>query len=141
MYRHILFATDGSARSRRAVRSGLQLAKAVGARATLLHVVAAYAPRASAVASMRGFAAAVRREADRATRSARAEARAQGVPAAMVTVVGGEPWRSLLAAARSRRCDLIVMASHGRRGLAGLLLGSETSKVLSHSKIPVLVCR
>jgi nucleotide-binding universal stress UspA family protein len=51
------------------------------------------------------------------------------------------PWEGILRAARSRKCDLIVMASHGRRGLAGLLLGSETTKVLTHSKTPVLVCR
>jgi nucleotide-binding universal stress UspA family protein len=52
-----------------------------------------------------------------------------------------QPWQGILKAARGKRCDAIVMASHGRRGIAGLLLGSETTKVLTHSKIPVLVCR
>jgi nucleotide-binding universal stress UspA family protein len=51
------------------------------------------------------------------------------------------PWEAIIRTAGARKCDLIVMASHGRRGLAGLLLGSETQKVLTHSKIPVLVCR
>ena len=51
------------------------------------------------------------------------------------------PWRAIIAAARRERCDLIVMASHGRRGLAGLLLGSETTRVLTHSRVPVLVLR
>jgi len=63
------------------------------------------------------------------------------VTATASSVLGGEPWRVILRVARTRKCDLIVMASHGRRGIAGLLLGSETTKVLTHSKIPVLVCR
>jgi nucleotide-binding universal stress UspA family protein len=58
-----------------------------------------------------------------------------------VAPVADQPWEGILKAARGKRCDLIVMASHGRRGIAGLLLGSETTKVLTHSKIPVLVCR
>ena len=56
-------------------------------------------------------------------------------------VINAQPWSAIINTARSRKCDLVVMASHGRRGLAGLLLGSETTKVLTHSKIPVLVCR
>ena len=58
-----------------------------------------------------------------------------------VKTTGGEPWSAIVKTARSRKCDLIVMASHGRRGLSGFLLGSETTKVLTHSKVPVLVCR
>ena len=56
-------------------------------------------------------------------------------------VTNDQPWNAIVRTARSKKCDLIVMASHGRRGLAGLLLGSETTKVLTHSKTPVLVCR
>ncbi len=70
-----------------------------------------------------------------------AEARRAGVACATVSPVADQPWEGILKAARGKRCDLIVMASHGRRGIAGLLLGSETTKVLTHSKIPVLVCR
>ena len=58
-----------------------------------------------------------------------------------IHVTGDQPWQAIIQAARSKKCDAIVMASHGRRGLAGVLLGSETVKVLTHSKVPVLVCR
>ena len=64
-----------------------------------------------------------------------------GVPCASVTVTGEYPADTILATAARRKCDLIVMASHGRRGLAGVLLGSETQKVLTHAKVPVLVVR
>jgi nucleotide-binding universal stress UspA family protein len=141
MYRHILVATDGSALSRRAIRQGVSLAKALGARLTAIAVIAPYTPEDTAVSALRGFSAAVRKEAWRALASFNAEARSQGVAATATSVVGGEPWKAILRAARARKCDLVVMASHGRSGMAGMLLGSETSKVLTHSKIPVLVCR
>ena len=64
-----------------------------------------------------------------------------GVPCAAVHILEGQPWEGILKAAKKHKCDAIVMASHGRRGLAGVLLGSETVKVLTHSKIPVLVYR
>jgi nucleotide-binding universal stress UspA family protein len=69
------------------------------------------------------------------------EAEAAGVPCRTLSTTNEHPWRGIIRAAETKRCDVIVMASHGRRGLAGLLLGSETNKVLTHSKIPVLVCR
>ena len=56
-------------------------------------------------------------------------------------LTANNPWEGIIKTARAKKCDLIVMASHGRRGLSGLLLGSETTKVLTHSKVPVLVCR
>jgi nucleotide-binding universal stress UspA family protein len=62
-------------------------------------------------------------------------------PCDTVAVFDSHPWEAIVKAAAKRKCDVIVMASHGRRGLAGLLLGSETHKVLTHSKTPVLVCR
>jgi nucleotide-binding universal stress UspA family protein len=141
MYRHILVATDGSALSRKAIRQGVALAKALDARLTAVAVIAPYTPEDTAVSALRGFSAAVRKEAWRALASFNAEARSQGVAATATSVVGGEPWKAILRAARARKCDLVVMASHGRSGMAGMLLGSETSKVLTHSKIPVLVCR
>jgi len=64
-----------------------------------------------------------------------------GLKADVVTVAGDLPYQQIIATARARKCDIVVMASHGRRGLTGLLLGSETVKVLTHSKIPVLVVR
>jgi len=143
MYRHILVPTDGSRFSARAARVAADLARRIGAKLTGLHVVAPYFPAQSgrAYASMSGFRRAVEKQARHTLAAFAAEARARGVPATTVSVVGGEPWQAVLRTARARNCDLIVMASHGRRGLAGLLLGSETNKVLTHSKIPVLVCR
>jgi nucleotide-binding universal stress UspA family protein len=69
------------------------------------------------------------------------ESQTAGVESSTVYVTGEQPWQAIIRVARSKRCDAIVMASHGRRGLAGVLLGSETVKVLTHSKVPVLVCR
>ena len=120
-----------------------RLAKALGAKLTGLHVVAPYfsARSGAEYASLAGFRRSVAKEARRALAAFNAEARTQGVAATASSVLGGEPWQMILRAARARKCDLIVMASHGRRGLAAVVLGSETTKVLSHSKIPVLVCR
>jgi nucleotide-binding universal stress UspA family protein len=141
MYRHILVATDGSAFSSSAIRQGVALAKALNSRLTAIAVLAPYTPGNTAISALKGFAAAVRKEARRSLAAFNAEARAQAVRATTTSVVGGEPWKAILLAARSRKCDLIVMASHGRSGLAGVLLGSETTKVLTHSTVPVLVCR
>ena len=69
------------------------------------------------------------------------EAELAKVPCATAIVRSARPWKGILAAAHRRRCDAIVIASHGRSGLGGLVLGSETGKVLSHSRIPVLVTR
>ena len=68
-------------------------------------------------------------------------ARGAGADCETLAVNADQPWEGILKTARAKGCDVIVMASHGRRGIAGLLLGSETTKVLTHSKIPVLVCR
>lgn len=143
MVRHILVATDGSRFSAPAIRMAAALAKALGAKLTGLYVVAPYFPArgGSAYASMSGYRRAVEIDAKRALAAFSAQARARGVTATALSVVGGEPWQAILRAARARKCDLIVMATHGRRGLVGLILGSETTKVLTHTKIPVLVCR
>jgi nucleotide-binding universal stress UspA family protein len=69
------------------------------------------------------------------------ESQAARVPYGSAILAADTPWEGIVRAAKAKKCDLIVMASHGRRGLAGLLLGSETTKVLTHSRIPVLVCR
>jgi len=142
MYRHILVAIDGSELSAPAVHHAVGLASSLGAKLSAVYVVAPYGgASAAAIASMHGFKQAVRRDAQRALAAFHSVARAHGVAAKGSSVVGGEPWQTILLTARARKCDLIVMASHGRGGLAGLLLGSETAKVLTHSKIPVLVCR
>ena len=68
-------------------------------------------------------------------------AEAENVPCTTVSTTEAQPWEGILKTAKAKKCDVIVMASHGRGALAGMLLGSETSKVLTHSKTPVLVCR
>ena len=143
MYRHILVATDGSAFSARAIRTAARLAKSLGAKLTGLHVIAAYAPESGrlALSSLPGYERVLRQEKEHALALVKSEARAQGVHADILSTVGGDPWRAILGTARKRKCDLIVMASHGRGGVAGVLLGSETRKVLTHTGLPVLVCR
>lgn len=143
MYRHLLVSTDGSRQSLPALRAAVRLARALGARLTALHVLAPYIPAGEAafVQGLPGFRRAAQARGREALAAFNAEARKAGVAAEAISVVGGEPWKTLLQVARQRRCDLIVMASHGRGGLASLLLGSETQKVLTHSKIPVLVVR
>jgi len=81
------------------------------------------------------------REARKALAAVEIEARTGGVQYATMMLTADNPWEGIIRATKTKRCDLIVMASHGRRGIAGLLLGSETTKVLTHSKVPVLVCR
>jgi nucleotide-binding universal stress UspA family protein len=145
MFRHILIPTDGSDLSRKAVIYGVQLARQSGARVTALTLTEPYR-----VASMDAVLVAVgedeydeesRKSADRALEQARATAKAAGVPCETVSEVHDQPWRAIIDVAHARECDLIVMASHGRRGVSALLLGSETVKVLTHSSIPVLVYR
>ena len=148
MYKHILVPTDGSALSRKAVRTAVRMAKSGRARVTGLYVVPPYAPmlygegvQYAPFGTRKEYRKALKAEARKALAPLNVEARAAGIASAQATVTNPAPWQGILSAARSRRCDLIVMASHGRRGVAGLLLGSETHKVLTHSKIPVLVCR
>lgn len=148
MFKHILVPTDGSKLSAKAVKTAARLAKATGARLTGLYVVAPYASPVYAesmiaipAVTTAEYQAIVRRHADRALSAVKRQAGLLGVPCATLSPVGGEPWSAILRAARAKKCDAIVMASHGRGRLASLLLGSETTKVLAHSKIPVLVCR
>lgn len=147
-FRHILVPTDGSARSRKAVATAARLARALGARISLLHVVRQGVPTlfsgdrmyASAVLGRRGRER-IRRAAAAVLRRAATQVRSAGVAVAGLKRVSPEPWQAILRTARARRCDLILMASHGRRGLSALVLGSETARVLTHSKVPVLVVR
>ena len=87
------------------------------------------------------YGAARRNEADRILGAVAAKAKSARVAFNAVHTINSTPWRAILAAARKHRCDVVVMASHGRRGVSAMLLGSETQKVLTHSKIPVIVVR
>ena len=148
MYKHILVSTDGSKLSQKAIKTAARLAKSLGARLTGVYVMPEYMPPIYGEASLyitqmspRTFKAAMDKDANAALAVIAKEADAARVPFAGIKATNAQPWSAIISAARARKCDLIVMASHGRRGLAGLLLGSETAKVLTHSKVPVLVCR
>ena len=148
MYKNILVATDGSRLSLKAVKAAARLAKSVGARLTGVYVMPEYMPPIYGEASLyitdvspKTFKQAMEKEATAALATVTKEAAALRVASAGVKATNAQPWSAIISAARSKKCDLIVMASHGRGGLAGLLLGSETTKVLTHSKVPVLVVR
>jgi len=149
MYKHILVSTDGSKLSLKAVKTATRLARRMNARITALHVIEPYkAPLYDE--SMSAFRAIIspadymKSETNRAGKllgRVKAAAAAEEVECDTLSATHDRPWEAIIDAARSRKCDLIVMASHGRKGLAGLLLGSETHKVLTHTSTPVLVCR
>lgn len=149
MFRHILVPTDGSVLSLKAAKTAVELAKVHKAKMTAIHVIAPYvAPTAGDGIiyypedfSPQAYRKATEREAEKALAKVEATATAAKVPCATLFVTHDQPWESIVNTAKKRKCDLIVMASHGRRGIAGLLLGSETTKVLTHSRTPVLVCR
>jgi nucleotide-binding universal stress UspA family protein len=148
MFKHILVSTDGSKLSGKAIRSAVRLAAATGAKVTGSFVMAPYVTPMYGEAAIyvpavspKRYKELTEREARKALAAVEIEARTAGVDYAGAMLTAGNPWEGIIRTAKAKKCDLIVMASHGRRGLAGLVLGSETTKVLTHSKIPVLVCR
>lgn len=145
MFKHILIPTDGSDLSRKAVLYGVQLAKECKSRVTGLTLVEPYhvATMDAVLVSVDQdqYEAESRRIADQALEQISVAADAAGVACDTIREVHEHPYRAIIDAAHARGCDLIVMASHGRRGVSALLLGSETVKVLTHSTIPVLVYR
>lgn len=147
MFKNILVPTDGSPLSHRAIRRAVQLAKEQKARVTGFYVGPAWSANVQGDALLTGYvspeqhSAVVKKTADHYLGSLRKEAAAAGVPCKCLHAEGDYPYEKIVKAARQNRCDLIVMASHGRRGISRLLLGSQTAKVLAHSKVPVLVHR
>ncbi|HUL93634.1 MAG TPA: universal stress protein [Burkholderiales bacterium] len=148
MYRRILVSTDGSRLSAKAIRTAAGLAKVCNAKLTGVYVIPPYAPPVYSEGSVFGMPVSRRvyqestaKIAKKALAVVEIEAETAGVESSTVYVTGDQPWQAIIQTARSKKCDAIVMASHGRRGLAGVLLGSETVKVLTHSRVPVLVCR
>jgi nucleotide-binding universal stress UspA family protein len=147
MYRHILIPTDGSELAHRAVTHGLSLAKAVGAKVTVVTVEASFnvydvpASRVNLMtAAFDEYAKHAREHATSILDGIANEAKAAGVQCETLQVIQDHPYEAIVATAKEKGCDLIVMASHGRSGLAAVLLGSVTTKVLTHTTIPVLVC-
>ena len=145
MYTHLLLPTDGSPLSNLALEQGLALAAALGARVTILTVVEPFYVFSASPGHLGEGREQYERYAKQAAQDilkhARQKAEAQGV-SAQVKVLGGEhPDQAIIDTAAELGCDLIAMASHGRRGVNALLLGSVTQKVLTWSKVPVLVLR
>jgi nucleotide-binding universal stress UspA family protein len=143
MFTHLLVPTDGSAFSEAAARKALRLAKEQEARVTVIHVVPEFhvmSYRTTMLEDTREeYLAHCKTQAQQYLGHIEAAAREEGVPCDTVVASSDHPYEAITATAERERCDLIVMASHGRRGLKGMLLGSETQKVLTHSKTPVLV--
>ena len=148
MFRHILIPTDGSALSLKAARVAAGLAVDLKAKVTTLYVIPPYVtPYAgeglyfAPASSEKDYLAGMRKVADDALLKVEAIVAKKGVACAREATVFDTPWEGIIKRASKMKCDLIVMASHGRGGLAGIVLGSQTTRVLTHSKIPVLVCR
>lgn len=145
MYKHILLPTDGSELSERGAQEAVYFAKSINARLTAVHTTPVFYPT-----ELGGHAVYTRvleheeqskKSAQQALSAIEKLARDAGVAVTAVHRMSDHPWEVIIAVAQELECDLIFMASHGRRGINALLMGSETSKVLVHTKIPVLVWR
>jgi nucleotide-binding universal stress UspA family protein len=150
MYRHILIPTDGSELAEHAVPNGLLLAKSVGAKVTViivedpfdwLSVPETRASQRQALDALAQHNEQVKKHAASVLGRAADAAKHAGVPCDTMQVENARPYQAIVAAASDRGCDLIAMASHGRGGLSAVVLGSVTTKVLTHTKTPVLVYR
>lgn len=147
MFKHLLVPTDGSDLSTRTIARAITFAKEAGARITFFYAqheypIPMYGEGALLVPiTPDQFSQATSVEAKGILARAQQMADAEGVPADTDTEINDVPYEAIIEAAKRHECDLIFMASHGRRGVAGFLLGSETQKVLTHTDIPVLVYR
>lgn len=145
MYTKILIPTDGSDLAEKAVQHGIALAKRIGANATVLTVSPPFHMLTTDLQMLEDtpaqYNARMKEHAEKTLDAVAHAAKAAGVPCDVVHVEHEHPCQAIIDIARARGCDLIVMASHGRHGISAIVLGSETVKVLTHSKIPVLVHR
>ncbi len=147
MYKNLLVATDGSKLSTKAVVHAIGLAKPLGAKITAFYAAPDYPLPMYAdgvvyePVSKKEYAAMMAKEATKVLDAVAAKAKAAGVECTTVHMIAPAPWEAILSAAKKEKCDAIVMASHGRRGVSALLLGSETQKVLTHGTLPVIVVR
>jgi nucleotide-binding universal stress UspA family protein len=147
MYTHILIPTDGSELAEKAVEAGIELARLTRARVTAFTAVPEYEVPGESEIMSRGMISPAEHErrskekADAVLERVAARARAAGVDCDTEFALSDRPWEAIIEAARRHGCDLIFMASHGRRGLAALVHGSETQGVLTHSAIPTMVYR
>jgi nucleotide-binding universal stress UspA family protein len=145
MHKHILIPTDGSALSQAAVEYGIALAKSVGAKVTVLTVSTPFHTFAvepvMVTDTPEQYAKHIATVASKYLDAAKEVASASGVSCETLHLEHAHPYQAIIDTAAKKSCDLIVMASHGRRGISAIVLGSETTKVLTHSSTPVLVVR
>jgi nucleotide-binding universal stress UspA family protein len=147
MFKHILVPTDGSPLSLRSAKAAVCFARACGARITAFYVTPQYRTSVSgdyvpaSFLSFPEFTQQMKKTAEKYLGKVKQLADAEGVPCASAYTSNESPYEAIVKAAKANKCDLVFMASHGRRGIAGLLIGSETHKLLTHSKVPVLVYR
>ncbi len=147
MYKNLLVATDGSKLSEKALAHAIGLAQAVGAKLTAFYAAPDYPMPAYAdgvvyePVTRREYAKLAAEDAQKILDAAASKATAAGIDCKTAYSIAPAPWEAILAAAKKHKCDAIVMASHGRRGISAVLLGSETQKVLTHTKLPVIVVR
>ena len=145
MYTNILIPTDGSELAGKAVEHGIALAKRIGAKATVLTVLPPFHTFTTDTQMIEDtptqYKARMQKQAEKTLGAVAHAAQAAGVLGETVQVEHEHPYRAIIDTAESKGCDLIVMASHGRHGISAIVLGSETVKVLTHCKIPVLVYR
>jgi nucleotide-binding universal stress UspA family protein len=145
MYKHILLPTDGSALSKKAVKAGIQFAKSQGAKVTGFFSPEQYEVLAYGeyfppdLVSREEWEQRAKKSAEKALAEIAKQAKSAGVPYQGYFQASLAPWQAIVEAAKKKKCDLIFMASHGRTGISGLLLGSQAAKVLAHAKVPVLV--
>ena len=147
MYRHILIPTDGSELAGHAVTNGLSLAKSVGAKVTVIIAEEPFdwlsvseTKAQQALGELTKHDEQIKKHAASVLNRVANAAKEAGVSCDTIQVENVQPYKAIIATAADRGCDLIVMASHGRSGLSAVVLGSVTNKVLTHTKIPVLVC-
>lgn len=145
MYKHILIPIDGSALSNTGLAQGLALARALGASVTVVTAYSTFHAPSMETVQLEGVRAAYEHQASELARSYLAEAETKakeaGVPCKTEVRESDAPYQVIIDIAMTQGCDLIAMSSHGRSGMAALLLGSQTQKVLAHSTLPVLVYR
>lgn len=145
MFKHILVSTDGSKLSEKAIKSAVGLAKQLGARLTAFHVIPRFHPSVYPMELLQitseEYDQTRLEHAQQFLRYAERTATAAHVPCDVRHAISDHPYKEIVKASQKYGCDLILMASHGRRGIEGFLLGSETHKVLTHSHVPVLVYR
>jgi nucleotide-binding universal stress UspA family protein len=147
MFKHILVPTDGSPTALKAAKAAVRFAAETGARITAYYAIESGTPQLYGegygidALSLREFERSAREAGERHVGAVTKLAKAARVPFASLVAKASTPYEGIAAAARKKKCDVIFIASHGRRGLSKLMMGSVTQKVLAHATVPVLVYR